>query len=73
MADYDIRFIKSDGTPTLVYAISFCNSERAIAILRGMSDLNYVYAEVWRELDCLHVEHKNHHAIPQVRRSFAVH
>lgn len=66
MSDYEIRFIKSDGTPTLVYAVSYGDSELAISILRGMTDLNYAYAEVWRDMDCLHVERKN--GEPQYKR-----
>jgi hypothetical protein len=71
MDDYELRFVKRDGSPTLVYHTSAQSDQAAIVAIEAMEPLDYEIVEVWQGLRCLHTEtHGNvlHGPAPSARR-----
>ena len=56
MGDYEIRILKTDGKPSLVYACSHMSDAGAIRSARNIAREPGDRIEVWRGMSCIHRE-----------------
>ena len=56
MGDYEIRILKTDGRPSLVYACSHMSDAGAIRSARNIAREPGDRIEVWRGMSCIHRE-----------------
>jgi hypothetical protein len=52
--DYEIRLLKRDGSPTLVYLTSTPGAHDALHVLDSLRELEFDTAEIWCGADCVH-------------------
>jgi hypothetical protein len=56
--DYEIRYLKSDGSTTLLYLTNCPSNRSAITAMRTMFALEFDRVELWREDHLVCVERK---------------